>query len=429
MIEVNFDGIVGPTHNFAGLSFGNLASTTNAGATSAPRRAALQGIDKMRSLMALGIPQGVLLPHSRPDFAWLRRIGFDGTDDQVLGAAWSSDRALVATAFSASAMWAANAATVSPSADTRDGRCHISVANLSTMLHRAIEPSCTERQLRVAFADASVFAVHPPLPSGFGDEGAANFMRLASPRSDAAIEIFVHGEGSSGRFPGRQALSASKAVARRHGLDPARTAFARQSDAAIAAGAFHNDVVAVANGHVLFAHEQAFADRDALYAFVRTHVPDAVIIDVPAARIDLDTAIRSYLFNSQLVTLPSGGMALILPRECRDEPAVWSWLKELVTTDGPVRRLEVVDVRESMRNGGGPACLRLRVQLDAAALAAIDRRFLLDEAKCDRIAQVIEREWPEAIAPGDLPDPALWRQCVQARHALTDALGFTRGEV
>jgi succinylarginine dihydrolase len=429
VIEVNFDGIVGPTHNYAGLSIGNRASSANAGAVSAPRLAALQGMGKMRRLMAMGLKQGVFLPHVRPQVEWLRTLGFAGSDAEVLASAWAVDRALVANAMSASSMWTANAGTVSPATDTRDGLCHISVANLSTMPHRAIEAVQTERQLRLAFSDTRYFQVHSPLPAAFGDEGAANFMRLVSPAGGAAVEMFVYGEGQAGGFPSRQHRSASEAVARRHGLDPRHTLMVRQSEAAIAAGAFHNDVVAVANGHVLFAHEQAFSDPRALYDAVAALVPDAVIVEVPADRVSLDTAIRTYLFNSQLVTMPDGGMTLVLPAEAREHADVWTWLSGLIAAGGPITRLEIVDVRESMRNGGGPACLRLRVQVDAEAFAAIDRRFLLDDAACDRIEAVIAREWPEAIAPDDLGNPHLWEQCLRARSALTTALFFSPDEI
>ena len=429
MIEINFDGIVGPTHNYAGLSIGNRASSANAGAVSAPRLAALQGMAKMRRMMAMGLRQGVFLPHDRPNVGWLRTLGFSGSDAETLASAWAADRALVANAMSASAMWTANAGTVSPASDTRDGLCHISVANLSTMPHRASEAGQTERQLRLAFTDPRYFRVHAPLPSAFGDEGAANFMRLVPPDGGAAVELFVYGEGQAGGFPSRQHRTASEAVARRHGLDPSHALMVRQSEAAIAAGAFHNDVVAVANGHVLFAHAEAFADPAALYDIVAARVPGAVIVEVPADRVSLDTAIRTYLFNSQLVTMPDGGMTLVLPAEARENVDVWAWLSDVIASEGPITRLEIVDVRESMRNGGGPACLRLRVQVDADSCAAIDRRFLLDDAACDRIEAVIAREWPEAIAPDDLGDPHLWEQAARARASLTAAMGFSPDEI
>ncbi|WP_404372295.1 N-succinylarginine dihydrolase [Sphingomonas sp. MMS24-J45] len=429
MREINFDGLVGPSHNYAGLSFGNLAATNNAGAVSAPRAAALQGIAKMRHMLDLGLTQGLFLPHDRPAVGWLRELGFSGDDDAVLAAAWAADPTLIATVSSASPMWTANAATVSPAPDTADERCHLSVANLSTMPHRSIEHPQTVRQLRLAFGDPAHFAVHDALPAALGDEGAANHMRMAPRHGARGIELFVYGERSASGFPARQHRSASAAVARRHGLDPADVLLVQQSVAAIAAGAFHNDVVAVANETVLFTHEQAFEDPADVYAFIRARLPEAVIVEVPAVRVSLAAAIKSYLFNSQLVTLPDGTMALIVPGECRETPEVWAWLQETIAGNGPIRRVEVMSLRESMRNGGGPACLRLRVVVDDAAHAAIDPRFLLDPAKCDRLAALIERHWPESIAPADLGDPALWRQCGTARAALLETLGFAADEV
>ena len=412
LTEINFDGIVGPTHNYAGLSLGNLASARNAGATSHPRAAALQGIAKMRTNLALGLDQAILLPHRRPDAAWLAAFGTTPGE---------ADPALLADALSASPMWVANAATVSPAPDTLDERCHLTVANLLTMPHRSHEWPATLAQLRLAFADPRHFAVHGPVPPPFGDEGAANHMRLAATADASGIEIFVHGL-CGGAFPARQHPQAGRAVARLHGLDPARTLFVAQSAAALSAGAFHNDVVAVAHGRILFAHEQAFADRDAFYADLRRLLPSVEIVEVPAAVVSLADAIRSYLFNGQLVTLPGGGTGLILPTEAREVAPVRDWIEAMLASNGPIRRVSYVDLRESMANGGGPACLRLRVVADPTT---IDARFFVDPARLDRIAAVVAAHWPEAIAPAGLADPALWRQAETARAALLEELDLT----
>lgn len=412
LVEINFDGIVGPSHNYAGLSPGNIASTINQGMTAFPRAAALQGIEKMRHNLALGLTQGLLLPHPRPNREWLEALG---TSPETV------PDSLRPAAFSASAMWAANAATVSPAPDTADGRCHLTVANLRTMAHRSHEWPATVAQLRLAFADESHFAVHAPVPASFGDEGAANHMRLGDGHGAPGVEVFVYGV-RGGAFPARQHVEASQAVARLHRLDPERTLFVAQSEAAIAAGAFHNDVVAVANENVLFAHEQAFEDRAGFYAALKGLLPGLEIVEVPASTISLEDAIKSYLFNAQLVTLPEGGMALILPEEARETPGVWAWLEAMAAGNGPIRRLCVVDVRQSMANGGGPACLRLRVVADPAT---VDPRFLADAEKLDRIAAVVEREWPERIAPADLSQPVLRERIEMARRALYDALELT----
>jgi succinylarginine dihydrolase len=417
--EINFDGLIGPTHNYAALSFGNLASASNAGATSRPREAALQGLAKMRFAMSLGLTQGFLLPLERPNAAWLRQLGFVGDDAAVCVAAHVADPRLFAQACSASSMWTANAATVSPAADTADGRTHLSVANLSRMTHRSIEHTETLAQLRLAFADPG-FSVHPAVPATFGDEGAANHMRLTARHGEPGVEVFVYGE-EGGKFPARQNRRASEAVARRHGLAIDRVLFVAQSQTAIDAGAFHNDVVAVANEHVLFAHEHAFADPAQLKADLARLMPGAVVVEVPASAVSLADAISSYLFNSQLVTLPDGSMALILPMESHDCAPVKAYLDALVAGNGPIRAVHYVQVRESMRNGGGPACLRLRVVADPAT---IDDRFLLDAAKADRLEALVTRLWPEAIGPSDLGNPDLWAQAWAARKALLAELGF-----
>ena len=412
LVEINFDGIIGPSHNYAGLSVGNLASSNNAGAPSYPRAAALQGIEKMRANLRLGLAQGFFMPLDRPNQNWLSGLS---TDMQ------SAEPHIRAAAFSASAMWAANAATVSPAPDTADGKCHLSAANLLTMAHRSHEWTGTLAQLKLAFADAAHFAVHGPVPAPFGDEGAANFMRLCRTHGDAGIEIFVYGK-TGGPFPARQHIEASKAIARAHRLDTGKTLFVQQSEVAIAAGAFHNDVVAVANENVLFTHEQAFEHPEQTYADIKRLLPEAEIIMVPADRVSLADAIQSYLFNAQLVTLPDGGMALILPSEAQDNARVWGWLSEMVAGNGPIRKLVPVDVRQSMANGGGPACLRLRVVADPAT---VDPRFIANEAKLDQIASVVAAYWPESIVPDQLGDASLINQVRAARMALLTTCDLT----
>ncbi|HEY7005273.1 MAG TPA: N-succinylarginine dihydrolase [Sphingomicrobium sp.] len=410
--EINFDGIVGPSHNYAGLSFGNVASMGHAGQVSQPRAAALQGIDKMRANIALGLAQGFFLPHQRPHRGWLGRLGT--TIEKA-------EPALAANAMSASAMWAANAATVSPAPDTADGKCHLTPANLRTMPHRSNEWRSTLGQLQVAFRDGKHFEIHPPVPPAFGDEGAANHMRLAASHAEPGVEIFVYGL-SGGAFPARQHVEASKALARLHQLEPKRTVLVQQSEEAIAAGAFHNDVVAVANERVLLAHEHAFADKQPLLNACSAHVPGFEYVEVAAADVPLEDAVKSYLFNAQLVTPPDGEMTLIIPTEAREMDSVWRWVEGHLAGNGPIRRVEVVDVRQSMANGGGPACLRLRVVADPAT---VDPRFLVDLAKLDRIAEVVRQYWPEQIVHDELQQPALIAAIERARAALHDAVGLS----
>lgn len=408
LTEINFDGIVGPSHNYAGLSLGNIASAAHAGDPSYPRAAALQGVAKMRGNLArLGV-QGFFVPLPRPNRELATALALDGSEPAQLRAA----------PWSASSMWTANAATVSPAPDTADGKCHLTPANLVTMLHRAQEWPDTKRQLELAFANRDHFTIHGPVPASFGDEGAANHMRLCDEHGAPGVEVFVYGK-TGGAFPARQHEQASRLVARAHGLDPARTVFIEQNPAAIAAGAFHNDVVAVANGRVLFTHAEAFADQAAAYEAMRAAFPALEVVEVPASAVSLAEAIRTYLFNAQLLTLPDGTMALIVPEECRESAAVWGWVETMLAGNGPIRQVIPVDVRQSMANGGGPACLRLRV---VCAPQTVDPRFLLDEAKADLLERTIAAHWPEQIDPADLGSQVLADSVIAARLALLAAL-------
>ncbi|MEM6493360.1 MAG: N-succinylarginine dihydrolase [Pseudomonadota bacterium] len=410
LTEVNFDGIVGPSHNYAGLSLGNRASASHKGDPSYPRAAALQGLAKMRGNLARLGAQGFLLPLPRPNTALQEALALNDTAaPQLLAATWS-----------ASSMWTANAATVSPAPDTADGTCHLTPANLITMLHRAQEWPDTAAQLAIAFGNTDHFTLHTAVPPTFGDEGAANHMRFCEGHGAPGVEVFVYGK-PGGRFPARQHEQASRLVARAHGLDPAKCVFIEQNPAAIEAGAFHNDVVSVANERVLFTHAEAFADQSGAYAAIRAAFPALDVVEVPGDAVTLEEAIGTYLFNAQLITQNDGAMALIVPEECRESASVWAYCERLMASNGPIREVIPVDVRQSMANGGGPACLRLRVVCDPTT---VDPRFLLDGAKADALETVIARTWPEQIDPGDLGHGTLAKAVTDARYALLSALSL-----
>ncbi len=410
LVEINFDGIVGPSHNYAGLSLGNIASASHKGDASYPRAAALQGIAKMRGNMALGLAQGFLLPLPRPNGDLIRGLAIDET----------APRQLQAAAWSASSMWTANAATVSPAPDTADGRCHLTPANLVTMPHRAQEWQDTQAQLAVAFGDEEHFTIHDAVLPAFGDEGAANHMRFCEGHGSAGVEVFVWGR-QGGKFPARQHEQASRAIARLHGLDPAKSVFIEQNPEAIEVGAFHNDVVSVANERVLFTHERAFADQKGAYEAIREAFPALEVVEVPESAVSLEEAISTYLFNAQLLTLPSGEMALVVPSECQESAAVWAYCESMLAGNGPIRKVIPVDVKQSMANGGGPACLRLRVVADPAT---VDARFLLDDTKADRIESVISQMWPDRIEPSDIGSESLAKTVIEAREALLAVLSL-----
>jgi succinylarginine dihydrolase len=428
--EFNFDGIVGPTHNYAGLSHGNLASSKNKLSVSNPRAAALEGLAKMLTVQAMGVPQAVLPPHERPHVPTLRRLGFAGSDAQVVEQAYRHDPVLLAACSSASAMWTANAATVSPSADCADGRVHFTPANLGGLLHRSIETATTARVLKAIFADSSAFAHHDPLPTtaAMGDEGAANHSRFCSSHGDSGLEIFVYGRRGLGgadagprRFPGRQTLEASEAIARLHELRPERTVYLQQNPAAIDAGAFHNDVVAVGYRNVLFYHELAYAEP--IEGMLDLFGHERHFIRVPAAAVPLEDAISSYLFNSQLVESDVGTITLIAPAECNQIPSVRDYLRSAAAWPA-IKNVVFVDVRQSMRNGGGPACLRLRVVLTDGERAKVKANVLFDLLLFQRLAAWVQKHYREELKAADLADPKLLQEGRAALDELSGILGI-----
>src|SRR5690554_6543924 len=323
--EVNFDGLVGPTHNYAGLSFGNVASLSNAKSTSSPKAAAKQGLAKMKALQEMGLVQGVLAPQERPDIYALRRLGFKGDDHQVLANAAKHAPAIFRACCSASSMWTANAATVSPSADTRNGKVHFTPANLTNKFHRSLEPETSGRILQAMFANSRYFEHHRHLPDNehFGDEGAANHTRFCQDYGLEGVEMFVYGryafDGSKPapvKYPARQTREASEAVARLHGLTDTSTVYVQQNPDVIEQGVFHNDVIAVGNQNVLFYHQEAFLDtKSKLNELEQKLQVPMHFIEVPTAQVPVSEAVKTYMFNTQLVTLEDGRMVIIAPTE------------------------------------------------------------------------------------------------------------------
>jgi len=430
--EWNFDGLVGPTHNYSGLSFGNIASAKNQGVVANPKLAALQGLAKMKALADRGWKQGVLAPQERPNVAVLRAIGFSGDDPSVLKAAARDARAVFNSVMSASSMWSANAATVSPSANTADARVHFTTANLNNKFHRSMEHPTTSRILRAMFADEKYFAHHAALPScpQFGDEGAANHTRFARAIGARGVEFFVYGAigfdpsaPAPKRFPARQTREASEAVARLHGLDVKHTVFAQQHPDVIDAGVFHNDVIAVGHRELLFCHERAFANQGAVMDELSQKFGAGFnIITAAEADVSVDEAVSSYLFNSQLLSKPDGKMAIVVPEECRSNERVWKYLSALVASHPILNEVLVFDLRESMMNGGGPACLRLRVELNAVEANAVSPNVVLNDTLYAALTAWVAKHYRDRMGDADLADPALITEVRAALDELTSIL-------
>lgn len=433
--EVNFDGLVGPTHNYGGLSFGNVASQSNSQQGSNPREAARQGLAKMKALADMGFQQGVLAPQERPDVAALRSLGFSGSDAEVIQRAAKEAMPLLVASCSASSMWVANAATVSPSADTADGRVHFTAANLNCKYHRSIEHPTTSRVLGAMFANPQHFAHHAALPAvaQFGDEGAANHTRFCRAYGEPGVEFFVFGRSAFDsrfpapqKYPARQTLEASQAVARLHGLSDDGVVYAQQNPAVIDQGVFHNDVIAVGNGEVLFYHEDAFLETDRVLAELKEKLArcggNFKAICVPRAQVTVEDAVRSYLFNSQLLSRDDGSMLLVVPEECRNNERVWAYLNSLTGQNGAISEVRVFDLKQSMQNGGGPACLRLRVALNETELAAVNPGVIMTAPLYDTLTQWVDKHYRDRLVESDLADPQLLVECRTALDELTRIL-------
>jgi succinylarginine dihydrolase len=434
--EYNFDGLIGPTHNFSGLAFGNLASQKSAHQISHPKKAALQGLEKMKLLLDLGVPQGFIPPQERPSIRALRNNGYTGRDDQILKKAAKNDFNLLLSCSSSSSMWTANAATVSPSCDTEDGRLHISPANLATLKHRSIEPPDTIRFLKAIFKDSNLFSCHQALPVNgtYFDEGAANHMRFSEAHGLRGVEVFAFGKSHRTerdvpkKYPARQSLEASKRISHRHGLLLKRAIFAKQNPNAIDLGVFHNDVIALSNERVLLCHELAFIDTEGMFRelevkFSNVSNKSLSLVQIKEEDLGVEEAVQSYLFNSQLVTLPTGRMALICPSECLDK-RVKRVIDSAVSETSSIDQVHFVDLRESMMNGGGPACLRLRVVLTQKEAEAVTPGYILNKERFAILHEWVSTHYREELHLNDLKDPKLLKESRDSLDVLTQLLGL-----
>ena len=436
--ELNMDGLVGPTHNYSGLSAGNVASVQNAMNTSSPQAAALQGLEKMRLLYTMGLKQAVLPPHQRPNLHLLHQLGFSGSPAQQIAKAYKASPELLGACCSASSMWAANAATVSASADTADHKVHFTAANLIANIHRHQEADFSRELLAFIFANPDHFQHHELVPrsNGTGDEGAANHNRLCQSHAEPGINLFVYGKKAFGnstnkiepiRYPARQSREASESVARSHQLNPEQLIFAQQNPEAIDKGVFHNDVIAVANESVLLIHQEALHNQQIVLQELKTKAAFPLhLIEFTKEQLSIEDAVQTYLFNSQLLSLPQQNtMVLVAPSECQQHERVRQCIEELIADpSNPVSTVHYLDLKQSMRNGGGPACLRLRVPLNEHELAAMHQSVLINHQLLDVLKDWVLKHYRTELKMSDLADPQLIDESFRALDELTQLLNL-----
>lgn len=327
-------------------------------------------------------------------------------------------------------MWTANAATVTPLGDGSTGATCLTIANLDASLHRAIEPDETLEELRQTLPRS--FRIVAPIPGGAAmrDEGAANHMRLAS-QGGPAFHLFVYGDGDPlpTRYWPRQTLAASQAVARQHGLDAECTFFLKQHPKAIDAGAFHNDVVAMSDRDLLIHHEHAFHEPDAmlmsLEARFRQRTEGSLKrIVVDDSQLPIDEAVRTYLFNSEILTVDRAGLlerVILCPAQVAANPnalrLVHQWQQ-----DGVFSEVHFVDLGQSMDGGGGPACLRLRVPVREDELDSIPPYRRWSESLDRELRAAIQNTYPVRVTIDDLARSDFLEQAIHARNQVAAVL-------
>lgn len=437
--EYNFDGLVGMSHHYGGHSFGNVASSNNNAAVSNPKQAALQGLAKAKTLSDMGVKnglwgQGILPPQERPFLPVLRKLGFDGSDANIIEQSAKHYPQIFAKTCSAASMWTANAATVSPSLDSLDGKLHFTAANLVAMYHRSIEHETTSNILQSIFSDKAHFAHHGALPQNmlYGDEGAANHTRFYSDISKRGVEFFVYGakalstnalDVAPKKFPARQTLEASSIIARNHKLADESTVFAQQNPDAIDAGVFHNDVIAVGHGNFMMCHEMAFLDKENVYKALENALGDKLFIyEVLNDDLPIEDVVSSYLFNSQIIGNAQDGMTIIAPEESENNPKVKAVIDKIIASNGPVNAVRYFDVKQSMQNGGGPACLRLRVMMSDVEAKAVKANVFLDDALYVRLTDWVNKHYRDHLVIEDMADIAFYNECCAGLDALTQIL-------
>jgi len=356
----------------------------------------------MKLLSDLGVPQGVLPPQERPDIETLRRLGFYGTDEEVVEQAFKTSPELASACYSASSAWAANLATATPSSDTAYGRVHFTPANLSSQFHRSLETKGSLMNLFALFPHPESFVHHDPLPSPIGDEGSANAIRLTS-----TARLFVYG--------GRQSLEAHQANVRLHRIDLRTVVYAEQNPKAISAGVFHNDLIAVGNENVLLYHEEAWVNTPQVIDELQER-SDIYPIMISKEALSFNDLVETYLFNSQLVTLGNGEMALIAPKEATKAQTV---IDQILEGNNPITKALYFDLSESMKNGGGPACLRLEVPITQSETEAMNQHAILNDTLYHNLVDWVNDHYRDELLLEDLLDPHLIQESRSALDELT----------
>ena len=150
-------------------------------------------------------------------------------------------------------------------------------------------------------------------------------------------------------------------------------------------------------------------------------------MQVSEQELSVEDAVSSYLFNSQLLGRSDGKMMLLCPNECQQNEAARAVTEKIVEDENPIEQVLFMDLRQSMNNGGGPACLRLRVTLNQQEEQKMHQGIVFNQALDHKLVDWVERHYREQLAPGDLSDPNLITECQVAFDELESILDFEDG--
>ena len=369
--QVFIDCMPGPTNHFGGHAFGNMASMTAKGQHSNPKKAALEWIEKINKLKKIGAYQLILPPHRRPLAHYLKHPQLNE--------------------LSSGFIWMANAGHFIPNSDTSKRYHQFIPANMNATYHRKYEHMFNTYWIKQILKNIP-HQLHGPLSSD--DEGAANTVRLWN--KDIGIHVAVYGHKNT-HFPSRQNEDSIKELQEKTNI---LTLFKlQQKSIAIDHGVFHNDVICFGFKNTLFCHEHAFENQNEKLnnlkkIFHQKTNENLTIIEIKESELTLDECISTYLFNSQVI-IQKNNIILLCPstvkRNNKSLSITNQWQQKGYFSD-----VQYIDIKSSLMNGGGPACLRLCMYLNGNEIKKIPKQFWASENKIKELTKFINTEYPQA---------------------------------
>ncbi len=409
--QIFVDGIIGPTYHYGGMAVGNVLSQAHKHQESYPKKAALEGLEKMNQVRQLGCLQYVLPPLCKDVDRLLSLWGYEQGDmTSRLKALGYAHPYYLSALFSGASAWVANSCHITPSCDALDGICHITPANLVSCFHRHLDVDGYRDFLHQLFLNDELFQIYDPLPVVYTDEGMANTIRLSG-GNELGLYLHVYGKTLSQRFtrtfPARQTKEAFDRICYTHKRQDSMDI--QQSPFAIDAGVFHNDVIAFGSHNLLVLHEHAFDNQvDVLNSitdrYQSKYGEPLHVYEVSNEVLSLDEAVHTYFFNSQLILVEKNTFHLLIPSRAMSHSGVKKSLKRLSKLKGLSITVHEVSCEESIKNGGGPACLRFFSVLNKAEHKAINSKFLLTDEMYEQWFQFIQTHYPDTLSFDDLKD-------------------------